>query len=124
MGLWFSTPSLPPDETVTYRVAANLFKGRRAIGGQLTVTPERLIFMPNRLDAMTGGQRHDLALADITHVRIAPAGTKAAGKRPPGAALQPQVEIDHPGGTLVVIVRDVPGLEKALSVPGASSPSQ
>lgn len=101
MGVWVATPDLEPGETVVHRTFANVLKGARTIGGQVTVTDRRVLFIPNRLDALTGGTRVEIARRDITAIRI-------------GAGVRVQVEIEYPAGTLALAVRDVVSLNSAL----------
>lgn len=101
MGLWVTVPDLEPGERVVHQKFANVMKGARAIGGQVTITDQRVLFIPNRLDALTGGNRAEIARRDITAIRI-------------GAAARVQVEIDYPAGTLALVVRDVASLSSAL----------
>ena len=91
MRVWFPKPDLKSDEVVLFQAAANLFRGKRAIGGRITVTDQRLLFVPNRLDGLTGGSRVDVARSAVGNVR-----TTAASKQ----TIRPQVEIEHSDGTL------------------------
>ncbi len=107
MGIWFQSVALDDGEEVRYQAAANSFKGRRAIGGQVTVTNRRLIFLPNRLDAITGGQPSMIMLADIREVVTLEAGRQAASQRGPGAALRRQIQIGAGSDAdLIVTVRE------------------
>ena len=101
MGVWVAAADLEPGEMVVHRSFANVLKGARAIGGQVTVTDRRVLFIPNRLDALTGGTRVEITRQDITATRI-------------GAGVRVQVEIDYPAGTLALTVRDVVALSSAL----------
>lgn len=115
MGIWFQSVALADGEEVRYRAAANSFRGRRSIGGQVTVTDRRLIFLPNRLDAVTGGRRRAMTINDIRTVRMLEAGRRAASQRGLGAALRRQVEVDDGSEVaLVVTVRDPERLTRLL----------
>jgi len=108
-----------PGERVFFHGAANLFKRRLQVGGQVTVTDRRFLFVPNRLDGMTGRRRIAVIRAEINSVRVEPPGTKVARQRGLSAVLRPQVEIEYPGRTLVVTVRDPDALSAALHRPTA-----
>ena len=115
MGMWFSEPELKPDEVVSFQAAANFAKGRRAIGGQITVTDQRCLFVPNRLDGLTGASRIDVARGAISNVRTIAPGKQAARQYGIGATVRTQVAVDYSGGTLVVQVSDVDALAAALT---------
>jgi hypothetical protein len=46
MGVWFQDPKLQQGEAVEFQAKSNFLKTRRAIGGRITLTGRRLIFMP------------------------------------------------------------------------------
>jgi len=79
MGMWFPEPELKPDEVVSFQAAANFAKGRRAIGGQITVTDQRCLFVPNRLDGLTGASRIDVARGAISNRRASEVRHDGAG---------------------------------------------
>lgn len=101
MGAWFPAPRLLVDEMVSFRCAANLFHGRRQIGGQVIVTNQRVLFVPNRLESLFGARAVKLRLADVSAVRLEPPRTKVARTRGLSALVRPQVEIEYAGGMLV-----------------------
>jgi hypothetical protein len=114
MGLWFPCASTEPDERVTFEAAANLFQGRRTVGGKVTVTNRRLLFTPNRLDGVTGGRGLVVNQADIRKVWTAAAGGSAVRQRGIGASLRPQVGVDHARGRSFIVVRRPDQLTNAL----------
>jgi len=115
MGIWFQSVALADGEEVRHRAAANSFRGRRSIGGQITVTDRRVIFLPNRLDAVTGGRRWESTIDNMRAVRTLKAGRQAVSLRGLGAALRRQIEIDDGSeGALVVTVRDPERLTQLL----------
>jgi hypothetical protein len=118
MGIWFKSPKLQADEVMSLQVAANFLRKKRSIGGQITVTGQRLVFVPNRLDGLTGGHTIDVARSTIAGARVAPPGRKASRQRGLAASIRPQVEIDCTDGTLAFIVRDVEGFTAALGRSG------
>jgi hypothetical protein len=114
VGIWFPELKLTVGETVVFQAAMNLFRGHRQIGGKVTVTGSRLIIMPNRLDALLGEKRIDVARGDINAVTIEPPGTAIARTRGLSARLRPQVEVHLSGVTLAMTVSDPSGLTQAL----------
>ena len=115
MGIWFPSVALANGEQVRYRAAANSFRGRRSIGGQITITDQRLIFTPNRLDGLTGGRRRAISLDEIRSVQTLDPGRQAVKERGLAAAIHPQIEInDGTDSTLVVRVLDPDGLLRLL----------
>lgn len=114
MGIWFPDPELDADEVVSFQAASNLFRGKRTIGGLLSVTDHRLVFVPNRLDGVLGGKRTEISLADITGIRVEEPGTETARKRGIGASIHPQVEIRTVDNLLVITVSKPALLAAAL----------
>lgn len=96
MGLWFPNANLSDDESVAFQAGANLFRGKRQIGGRVTVTDRRFLFVPNRLDGLLRGDRVDVRRVDITAVTVEPAGSDIARGRGLSARFRPQVEIHLP----------------------------
>lgn len=84
--------------------AANTFKGWRSIGGRVTVTDQRLLFTPNRLDGLTGARRLSIERASITRVWTEDPGREGVRKRGLAAAVRPQIGFDHPGGPTFLTV--------------------
>ncbi len=73
MGLWVRMPFLRTGETVRWSAAANRMQSeKRAVGGRLSLTQDRLLFEPNRLDAITGGRPWKTTLSDIAKISIEP----------------------------------------------------
>jgi hypothetical protein len=69
MGWWVPNPELASDEKVVWQRAANREQsGYRQVGGRLLRTDRRLLFQPNRLDAMLRGKIWNCDFADITDV--------------------------------------------------------
>lgn len=58
-------------EIPEWRRAANRQQRRRAVGGRLLLTSERLIFTSNRLDRLTGGSDWSVDRDDVTAVDVA-----------------------------------------------------
>ena len=47
---------------------ANHSLGKPAVGGKLFVTNKRIVFIPNRLDSVTGGKRLEIAASEVTNI--------------------------------------------------------
>lgn len=74
-----------PHENVRKQGGADLQNGWYARHGTLTLTDERLVFVPTILDTALGGHRHQMLLSDVTEVErwpIRPGGIPRGGKRP------------------------------------------
>src|SRR5665647_1413536 len=70
---WFGPPpELLPDERWWSYAAANRAQGKRAVGGRLHVTTQRLLFLPNVIDARLGGKPWSCALAEVGNVCVEP----------------------------------------------------
>jgi hypothetical protein len=68
MGWFVKEPELDPGERVVTTKAANRAQGRRSVGGRLTVTDRRLIFMPNLVDSILAGRSWSVAKGDVAGV--------------------------------------------------------
>lgn len=73
MGSWIGEPALTFGEQILWRRLANRQQGPyRSMGGRLFVTDRRVIFLPNRVDKVTGGQSWSRDLTDIARVEVEP----------------------------------------------------
>lgn len=118
MGIWFPAVPLAAGERVLYKRAANSFRGWRSIGGQVVLTDRRLVFVPHRLDALTGASRsrREILRSDIHGVQILDPGLEAVKQRGAAASIRPQLQItDKSDSPLVVTVLDLEGLYVLLS---------
>ena len=106
LGVWIPNVSVDEDETVKFTRLANVFQGRRAVGGRVTVTNRRFLFVPNRFDSLLGGRRVSFERSDLKSARINVAGKSAARKRGINAMLNDQVEIESTIGSVAVVVGD------------------
>lgn len=71
---WFGAPpELLPDEQRVAHHAANRSQGKRAVGGGLHFTTERVLFCPNAVDARLGGRAWSCAIAEVAAVGVEPA---------------------------------------------------
>src|SRR4051794_20636945 len=117
MRLRLSRPAIAPDEGVQFEAAAITFRGWRTITGTVTVTTERLLFTPNRLDELTGVPPISVRRSQITGVSVSEAGSAALRERGIAAALRPQVCIEHPDGPTFLTVTRAAELIAALERP-------
>ncbi|CAN5908486.1 hypothetical protein BH11MYX2_BH11MYX2_11700 [soil metagenome] len=70
---WFGAPpTLHPDERFVASYPANRTQGKRAVGGGLHLTTQRLRFCPNVLDVRLGGRPWECAHAEITAAGVEP----------------------------------------------------
>ncbi len=68
---WFGPPpELAADEHWVVHLAANRSQGKRAVGGGLHLTTQRLLFSPNVIDAKLGGKPWSCALPEILSVGV------------------------------------------------------
>ena len=70
MSVLNAPPRLQPGETIRWMSLANHTAGRwRSAGGKLIVTDQRILFQPNRIDALLGGAMWECPLAAVTGVK-------------------------------------------------------
>jgi hypothetical protein len=70
---WFGPdPHLAHDEAFVASYPANRTQGKRAVGGGLHFTTQRLLFSPNLIDAGLGGKAWECAHADVTAAGVEP----------------------------------------------------
>lgn len=92
MGLWVRKPELEAREHVRWSRFANRTQSKhRAVGGRLFLTEHRLLFEPNRFDALTGGGSFCIHLRDVVSVDVEPPGT---GNVFSGGLLRPRLRLD------------------------------
>jgi hypothetical protein len=72
MGFSVPRPDFRAGEAVQWSPLANRDQNGRAVGGRLYVTETRMLFQPNRVDAMTGGKTWTCALESVASVGVAP----------------------------------------------------
>jgi hypothetical protein len=78
-------PGPTPDERVRKSTGADLQNGWLGRHGKLTLTDERLVFVPTYLDLLLGAKRRQFPLADVHTVERVPRSPKdlpSAGLRP------------------------------------------
>jgi GRAM domain len=64
-----------PGETLLESIGANRTQGGRAVGGHLYLTNHRLVFLPHRFDAATGGHPWEVSLRAVSLADLAPRGS-------------------------------------------------
>jgi hypothetical protein len=91
-------------ETLVESFLANRMQGARAVGGRFYLTSQRLAFLPNRVDAATGGDGWEIPLASVSLADIAPRGSIRADGY---AALRRRLRITTGEGTDLFVVNHV-----------------
>lgn len=74
-----------PDETVLKVGGVDLQNGWLGRHGDLSVTDDRLVFVPTVLDTLLRARRREIPLDDITEIErwpVSPGGHSVGGKRP------------------------------------------
>lgn len=72
---WLAREQLLTGEQVRHSWNANLRQSKaRAVGGKLFATTHRLVFLPHKLDAITGGHRWTAELGQVVYVGPVDAG--------------------------------------------------
>jgi hypothetical protein len=115
-GWLFVDAPLEPGETLLFRRVCNLRRGRRTIGGEVSVSDRRLMFVPNRLEQLVGVKPLSYLRAFVDHVRVIPPppGSErfAALPRAPKA----RAEIDVGDDVLVLQIEDAAALAAVLDL--------
>ena len=69
---WFNQIELLDGEEIVLSYPSNHSQGKRAVGGKLFVTNQRIAFAPNRFDANLGGLAFDIPLSMVTSITTDP----------------------------------------------------
>jgi hypothetical protein len=109
MASWlYVDAALEPGEELLFRRVCTLRRGRRTVGGEVSVTDRRLVFVPNRLEPVVA------ARASVGHVTVVPPppGSErfAALPRTPRA----RAEIEVGDDLLVLQLEDAAALARVL----------
>ncbi|MEV0549605.1 hypothetical protein [Nocardia salmonicida] len=108
MGLWIGSPALNAAENVVWQKLANRTQGGRAVGGRLHLTETRLLFVPNHLDAITGGKRWEARLTQLRAVgRQSPDGGLFSG------GLRTRLRVDTDAGTELFVIE---AIDEAIAI--------
>ncbi|HEY0238496.1 MAG TPA: hypothetical protein VGC37_07625 [Friedmanniella sp.] len=115
-GWLFVDAVLEPSETLLFRRVCTLHRGRRSIGGEVSVTDQRLLFVPNRLEQLVGVRPSAYPRASVDHVTVVPPppGSErfAALPRAPKA----RAEIEVADDLLVLRLEDAAALAGVLDL--------
>jgi hypothetical protein len=114
--IWFTDPRLDPGEQVEWSKAANRFQGSRAVGGRLALTDRRLVFAPNRLDALLMGRRWAVPLEQIRSVGVEPRGS--GNKSLFGGNLRNRLRIRSGDGEELFVINEVEDVLSRLTEAG------
>lgn len=114
MGIFFKPAQLAGDETLIWKKLANRTQGARAVGGRLFLTDRRLMFQPNRIDAVLRGRAWSTPLTLIERVGYEdPDGSLFSGGLFSGG-LRTRLRIDLVGGGTELFV--VNGVDSAVQI--------
>jgi len=104
-------PTLEATETVARNWAANRTQSdRRAVGGRLFLTGSRLIFEPNRFDAVAGGRPWSVPLTSVRTV-----GTELPDGKPFSGGLRTRLRLDLvEGKTELFVVNHVEDVAEVI----------
>src|SRR5437588_7561757 len=96
MSLWFRSPRLASYESVVWEAPANRQQaGWRAVGGKLTLTTGRLIFMANRFDAVLRGRDWSVPTEKIENLGVA---ERTASGGPLSGGMRRRLQVRLVGG--------------------------
>lgn len=122
---WFGPPpELSDGESWVAHYAANRTQGKRAVGGGLHYTTQRLLFAPNAIDSRLGGKRWECALADIEGLGVEPGKFRITELFSGGIAARLRVELRGNHRELFVIASPearVAELRNLLATSGLSA---
>jgi hypothetical protein len=71
---WLAKHEAREAESVVWSIKANRTQGKRAVGGKLFITTERVLFSPHLVDAALGGKRAAIELSSLIAVERQPKG--------------------------------------------------
>lgn len=108
MGILNTRPKLEPNEGVRWKSAANrVISPQMTSGGQLVVTDRRVLFQPNRFDAVIGRKPWECPIDAVAGV-----GTVGRDKAVLAGGLRERLRIETADGVEVFVVN---GLEKKMT---------
>lgn len=94
-----------PDETILKRGGVDLNNGWLGRHGTLSLTNERLVFVPTVLDHILGAKRREIVLDDVRAVERWPLNP---GDVPPGGK-RPRLFVDTAGTRYIFLSTDIDG---------------
>ncbi|MGC5258063.1 hypothetical protein ACPXCG_17095 [Gordonia sp. DT218] len=102
-GGWLASVEALPDERILLKYASNHTQSRRrAVGGRLFVTSDRIVFLPHRLDALTGGRQWAAMVEQVVRVSVEPKGGDTFG-----GGLRDRLRVDTDTGCALFVVNKV-----------------
>ena len=115
-GWLFVDAVLEPGEVLLFRRVCTRRRGRRSIGGEVSVTDRRLLFVPNRLEQLVGVRTSAYPRESVDHVVVVPP--------PPGAerfaalpmAPKARADIDLGDESKVLHLEDAQALGQVLEL--------
>jgi hypothetical protein len=114
--IWFTDLRLDPGERLEWSKAANRFQGSRGVGGRLALTDRRLVFAPNRLDALLLGRRWAVPLDEIHSVGVEPRGS--GSKSLFGGNLRNRLRVRSGDGEELFVINDLDDVLRRLAEAG------
>jgi len=113
-GWLFVDAPLEPGEELLFRRGCTLRRGRRTVGGEVSVTDRRLLFVPNRLEQLVGVRTSAFSRASVDHVTVVPPplGSERFAALPRTPRARAEVEVD--GDLLVLQLEDAAALATVL----------
>jgi hypothetical protein len=106
--------ALEPGEELLFRRVCTLRRGRRTVGGEVSVTDRRLVFVPNRLEQLVGSEPTVAARASVGHVTVVPPppGSERFAALPRTPRARAEIEVDD--GLVVLQLEDAEALARVL----------
>ncbi|GAA3565123.1 hypothetical protein GCM10022197_21060 [Microlunatus spumicola] len=113
-GWLFVDAPLEEGEELLFRRVCTLRRGRRTVGGEVSVTDRRLVFVPNRLEQLVGVKASAFPRASVDHVTVVPPppGSERFAALPRTPRARAEVEVD--GDLLVLQLEDAAALAGVL----------
>lgn len=102
MAYWVPDPELEQGEELRWQRSANRTRGSRAIGGRLFLTSRRLVFMPNRVDALFTARPWAAPLGAVRDV-----GVESRDGNPFSGGLRKRLRLDFDHGPELFVIRNL-----------------
>ena len=117
-GWLFVDAPLEPGEELLFRRVCTSRRGRRSIGGEVSVTDRRLVFVPNRLEQIVGVPTSTFLRTQVDHVAVVPPPQWAERFAALPTAPKARVEIDLGDELLILQLEDADALATVLQLAG------
>jgi len=113
-GWLFVDAPLDPGEELLFRRVCTLRRGRRTVGGEVSVTDRRLVFVPNRLEQLVGSEPVVAPRASVGHVTVVPPppGSERFAALPRTPKARAEIEVDD--DLVVLQLEDAAALAQVL----------